>query len=209
MIGFGILFYKLGAELLVPATGGVLDANGEPIVSMFEVIRNVIEAEGYSITHPPMWLTIAGIGLFFGAIGKSAQFPFTPPGCPTRWKAPRRFRQSCTSATMVAAGVYLTARIYPILTPGAHLFIATIGLITLVMAACMALVMTDIKRVLAYSTLSQLGYMILGLGAGSYSYALFHLITHAFFKCCLFQCSGSVILAAHHQQKTCAITAGY
>src|SRR5690606_35447737 len=80
------------------------------------------------------------------------------------------------------------------------LFIATIGLITLVMAALIACVQTDIKKVLAYSTLSQLGYMILALGAGAYTYALFHLITHAFFKCCLFQCSGSVIHAAHHQQ---------
>jgi NADH-quinone oxidoreductase subunit L len=101
---------------------------------------------------------------------------------------------------MVAAGVYLTARIYGILTPGAHLFVAVIGLVTLVIAACMALVMTDIKRVLAYSTISQLGYMVLALGVGAWGFALFHLVTHAFFKCCLFQCSGSVIQAAHHQQ---------
>jgi len=189
LIGFGVLFYKLGGNLLLPAVEG----------GMFEAIRSVIEAEGYSITHPPMWLTIAGIGLFFGAIGKSAQFPLHT-WLPDAMEGPTPVSSIVHSATMVAAGVYLTARIYPILTPGAHLFIATIGLITLVMAACMALVMTDIKRVLAYSTLSQLGYMILGLGTGSYSYALFHLITHAFFKCCLFQCSGSVILAAHHQQ---------
>ncbi|MFG0252001.1 MAG: proton-conducting transporter membrane subunit, partial [Phycisphaerales bacterium JB038] len=105
------------------------------------------------------------------------------------------------SATMVAAGVYLTARIFHLLTPAALLFVATIGLITLVMAALIALVQTDIKRVLAYSTLSQLGYMILGLGCGSYTFALYHLITHAFFKCCLFQCSGSVINMAHHKQE--------
>jgi len=104
------------------------------------------------------------------------------------------------SATMVAAGVYLSARIYPILTPTAQLVVATLGLVTLVMAACMALVMTDIKRVLAYSTISQLGYMILGIGSGAWAFARFHLITHAFFKCCLFQCSGSVIEAAHHEQ---------
>jgi NADH-quinone oxidoreductase subunit L len=79
--------------------------------------------------------------------------------------------------------------------------VATIGLVTLVMAALIAVVQTDIKRVLAYSTLSQLGYMILGLGCGSYTFALYHLITHAFFKCCLFQCSGSVINMAHHKQE--------
>ena len=199
LIGFGILFYKLGGNVLLPAVGGLTGADGQPIVSMFEAIRHAIEADGYSIINPPIWLTVAGIGLFFGAIGKSAQFPLHT-WLPDAMEGPTPVSSIVHSATMVAAGVYLTARIYPILTPGAHLFIATIGLITLVMAACMALVMTDIKRVLAYSTISQLGYMILGLGAGAYSYALFHLITHAFFKCCLFQCSGSVINAAHHQQ---------
>ena len=190
LIGFGILFYQLGGRLLLPA------APGE---NMFQAVLAVINADGHSITNPPLWLTAAGIGLFFGAIGKSAQFPLHT-WLPDAMEGPTPVSSIVHSATMVAAGVYLTARIYPILTPGAHLFIATIGLITLVMAACMALVMTDIKRVLAYSTLSQLGYMILGLGAGAWSFAVFHLITHAFFKCCLFQCSGSVIHAAHHQQ---------
>jgi len=163
------------------------------------VVLSAIEADGHSITNPPMWLTVAGIGLFFGAIGKSAQFPLHT-WLPDAMEGPTPVSSIVHSATMVAAGVYLTGRLYPILTPGARLFVATIGLITLVMAACMALVMTDIKRVLAYSTLSQLGYMTLGLGVGAWAFALFHLITHAFFKCCLFQCSGSVIHAAHHQQ---------
>ncbi len=189
LIGFGILFWKLGANVLLPPVEG----------GMFEQLASLLAAEGYSFTNPPGWLTAAGIGLFFGAIGKSAQFPLHT-WLPDAMEGPTPVSSIVHSATMVAAGVYLTARLYPILTPAAHLFIATIGLITLVMAACMALVMTDIKKVLAYSTLSQLGYMILGLGAGAYSFALFHLITHAFFKCCLFQCSGSGIHAAHHQQ---------
>ncbi len=191
LIGFGILFHKLGAQVLLPAAED----------GMFEAIALDIKLQGLGIdvTDPPMWLTIAGIGLFCGAIGKSAQFPLHT-WLPDAMEGPTPVSSIVHSATMVAAGVYLTARIYPILTPAAHLFIATIGLITLVMAACMALVMTDIKRVLAYSTLSQLGYMILGLGAGAYTFALFHLITHAFFKCALFQCSGSVINAAHHEQ---------
>lgn len=189
LIGFGILFQRLGAAVLLPAVEG----------GMFERIKTLLEADGHSFTNPPLWLTVAGIGLFFGAIGKSAQFPLHT-WLPDAMEGPTPVSSIVHSATMVAAGVYLTARIYPILTPGAHLFVSTIGLITLVMAACMALVMTDIKRVLAYSTLSQLGYMILGLGTGAYAFAVFHLIAHAFFKCCLFQCAGSVIHAAHHQQ---------
>jgi len=189
LIGFGILFQQLGSQVLLPAVHG----------GMFESVKALLEAQGHSITNPPMWLTVAGIGLFFGAIGKSAQFPLHT-WLPDAMEGPTPVSSIVHSATMVAAGVYLTARIYPILTPAAHLFVATIGLITLVMAACMAVVMTDIKRVLAYSTLSQLGYMILGLGAGAWGFALFHLITHAFFKCALFQCSGSVINSAHHEQ---------
>lgn len=199
LIGFGILFYQLGGRVLLPAAEGLAGPDGDKIVSVFGAIRSAIEADGHSITNPPLWLTFAGIGLFCGAIGKSAQFPLHT-WLPDAMEGPTPVSSIVHSATMVAAGVYLTARIYPILTPEAHLFISMIGLITLVMAACMALVMTDIKRVLAYSTLSQLGYMILGLGAGAYAFALFHLITHAFFKCCLFQCAGSVINAAHHEQ---------
>src|SRR5438270_3074663 len=105
------------------------------------------------------------------------------------------------AATMVAAGVYLVGRIFPILSPDAKLFIAIIGCTTLTMAALIAVAQTDIKRVLAYSTLSQLGYMILALGLGSWVGGLFHLITHAFFKALLFLGSGSVIHAAHHEQE--------
>jgi len=193
LVGFGILFYQVGAKLMVPAVG---DGDG----NMFAAVHDLLAASGQSVTeNPPAWLTVAGIGLFCGAIGKSAQFPLHT-WLPDAMEGPTPVSSIVHSATMVAAGVYLTGRIYPILTPEAHLFVATIGLITLVMAACMALVMTDIKRVLAYSTLSQLGYMILGLGTGAYAFAMFHLITHAFFKCCLFQCSGSVINAMHHEQ---------
>ncbi len=189
LIGFGILFAQLGGKVLLPATDG----------GMFDAIAAELGGKAEIMANPPMWLTIAGIGLFFGAIGKSAQFPLHT-WLPDAMEGPTPVSSIVHSATMVAAGVYLTARIFPILTPAAHLFVCIIGLITLVMAACMAVVMTDIKRVLAYSTLSQLGYMILGVGSGAYIFALFHLVTHAFFKCCLFQCSGSVINMAHHQQ---------
>merc|ERR1712072_1302910 len=101
------------------------------------------------------------------------------------------------AATMVAAGVYLTARMFPILTPESSLFIAYMGGITAIFAASIAIVRWDIKRVLAYSTISQLGYMMLAIGAGNYMAGLFHLTTHAFFKALLFLGSGSVIHALH------------
>jgi len=193
LVGFGTLFYQLDGHLVLP---GVSDA----MLFGVEGAKDIMTAMGsVDMSNPPAWLTIAGIGLFCGAIGKSAQFPLHT-WLPDAMEGPTPVSSIVHSATMVAAGVFLTGRIYAMLTPGAHLFIATIGCITLVMAACMALVMTDIKRVLAYSTLSQLGYMILGLGVGAWGFALFHLITHAFFKCCLFQCSGTVINAAHHEQ---------
>lgn len=199
IIGFGILFTQLGGQVLLPAAAGAQGVGDE--LTMYQALTNPIAEGGLGIDmmNPPWWLTLAGIGLFFGAMGKSAQFPLQT-WLPDAMEGPTPVSSIVHSATMVAAGVYLTARIYEILTPAAHLFIATIGLVTLVMAAAMAMVMTDIKKVLAYSTLSQLGYMVLGLGVGSFTFALFHLITHAFFKCCLFQCSGSVIHAAHHQQ---------
>jgi NADH-quinone oxidoreductase subunit L len=105
------------------------------------------------------------------------------------------------AATMVAAGVYLVGRIFPILTPDARLFIAIIGVTTLTMAALIAIAQSDIKKVLAFSTLSQLGYMMLAMGIGSWIGGLFHLITHAFFKALLFLGSGSVIHAMHHEQE--------
>jgi NADH-quinone oxidoreductase subunit L len=104
------------------------------------------------------------------------------------------------AATMVAAGVYLVGRCYPIFTPEALLVIAYIGGITLFVAASIAVVATDIKKVLAYSTVSQLGYMMLALGVGGWMAGLFHLLTHAFFKALLFLCSGSVIYGCHHEQ---------
>ncbi|GAB4227608.1 MAG: NADH-quinone oxidoreductase subunit L [Deltaproteobacteria bacterium] len=143
-------------------------------------------------------LTIAGIGVFCGAIGKSAQFPLHV-WLPDAMEGPTPVSALIHAATMVAAGVYLVGRVYPIFTPDAFLFIAYIGLITLFIAATIALAQNDIKKVLAYSTVSQLGYMIMGLGVGGYTAGLAHLATHAAFKACLFLGSGSVIHAVHSQ----------
>ncbi len=185
-IGIGILFHQLGHNLFLPMTG-----NG----GLLNEIQSRLAAGSLS----PSMLTAAGIFLFIGAMGKSAQFPLHT-WLPDAMEGPTPVSSIIHSATMVGAGVYLTARLSPILTPGAHLFIIVTGTVTMIIAGLMALVNNDIKRVLAYSTVSQLGLMMLGIGTGSYVFALFHLITHAFFKCCLFQCAGSVITATHHVQ---------
>jgi NADH-quinone oxidoreductase subunit L len=156
-----------------------------------------------SIGHLPFdsstWLTVTGILLFCGAIGKSAQFPLHV-WLPDAMEGPTPVSALIHAATMVAAGVFFIARIFPILSGGALFFIAVIGALSAFIPATIALTQNDIKRVLAYSTVSQLGYMILALGVGAYTFAFFHLITHAFFKACLFLGSGSVIQSMHHEQ---------
>ena len=191
LIGLGILFYHLG-NVTLPEVWAALDA------SKLAAGGQIALPTGATITASLM--TVMGIGLFFGAVGKSAQFPLHV-WLPDAMEGPTPVSALIHAATMVAAGVYLVARIYPILTPDARLFIAIIGCVTLVMAALIAIAQSDIKKVLAYSTLSQLGYMILAMGVGSWVGGLFHLLTHAFFKALLFLGSGSVIHAAHHEQE--------
>ena len=145
------------------------------------------------------WLTAAGILVFCGAIGKSAQFPLHV-WLPDAMEGPTPVSALIHAATMVAAGVYLIARTYVMMSADALTFIAYIGTITAFLAATIALTQNDIKKVLAYSTVSQLGYMILALGVSSYTAGFFHLMTHAAFKACLFLGSGSVIYAMHHEQ---------
>ena len=145
------------------------------------------------------WLSITGILLFMGAIGKSAQFPLHV-WLPDAMEGPTPVSALIHAATMVAAGVYLTIRIFGLLTADAMMFIAIIGMLSAFIPATIALTQNDIKKVLAYSTVSQLGYMVMALGVGAYKFAFFHLVTHAFFKACLFLGSGSVIHAMHHEQ---------
>ena len=142
-------------------------------------------------------LSIAGIGLFLGAMGKSSQFPLHI-WLPDAMEGPTPVSALMHAATMVAAGVYLSVRVFPLLTPDALLVVAYIGGITAIFAATIAITQNDIKKVLAYSTVSQLGYMILAVGTGVYTAAFFHLLTHAMFKANLFYGSGSVIHSMHH-----------
>jgi NADH-quinone oxidoreductase subunit L len=143
---------------------------------------------------------IATLLLFMGAMGKSAQFPLHV-WLPDAMAGPTPGSALIHAATMVAAGVYLVARSFPLFeaNPATLTVVATIGTITAVMAALIALAMDDIKKVLAYSTISQLGLMMLALGMGSWVAAIFHLMTHAFFKALLFLAAGSVIHGTHTQ----------
>ncbi|HXH75070.1 MAG TPA: NADH-quinone oxidoreductase subunit L [Bacteriovoracaceae bacterium] len=144
--------------------------------------------------------TFAGLCIFLGGMGKSAQFPLHV-WLPDAMMGPTPGSALIHAATMVAAGVYLSLRMYPLMVLGdLTWFIAVIGAITAFMAATIALVQTDIKAVLAFSTISQLGYMMIGVGVGSYNAAFMHLITHAVFKACLFLSAGSVIHAVHEQE---------
>ncbi|MGH7163405.1 MAG: NADH-quinone oxidoreductase subunit L, partial [Planctomycetota bacterium] len=161
-------------------------------------IRGIFEAvQAGKLSGAP--LTWAGIGLFFGAAGKSAQFPLHV-WLPDAMAGPTPVSALIHAATMVAAGVYVSARMFPIFTPDALSFLAWTGGVTALLAAVIAVTQTDVKKVLAYSTISQLGYMILGVGVGAPWAAMFHLCTHAMFKACLFLGSGSVIHAMHHAQ---------
>lgn len=144
--------------------------------------------------------TFAGLCIFLGGMGKSAQFPLQV-WLPDAMMGPTPGSALIHAATMVAAGVYLALRMYPLMVLGdITWFIAVIGAITAFGAATIALVQSDIKAVLAFSTISQLGYMMIGVGVGSYNAAFMHLITHAIFKACLFLSAGSVIHSIHEQQ---------
>ena len=155
----------------------------------------------------PMWggdwmlLSVACICLFIGAMGKSAQFPLHV-WLPDSMEGPTPISALIHAATMVTAGIFMVARMSPLfeLSDTALNFVMVIGAITALFMGFLGIIQNDIKRVVAYSTLSQLGYMTVALGASAYSVAVFHLMTHAFFKALLFLAAGSVIIGMHHDQ---------
>lgn len=196
--------FALGIFLIATITGSVLFYSANNIDGVFTLLHNG------SLQHNGL-LALAAILLFFGAVGKSAQFPLHI-WLPDAMEGPTPVSALIHAATMVAAGVYMVARCYALfdehvvgrlilsgnfIAMSPSEFVAHIGCFTAFMAATIALVQTDIKRILAYSTVSQLGYMMMGLGLGAYSAGTFHLMTHAFFKALLFLCAGSVIHAIH------------
>jgi NADH-quinone oxidoreductase subunit L len=189
----GDVFMLLGIVFVYSATG-TLSFQG---IFQPQVLRTLA-----SVPTPFFGLSAAGlIGLllFIGTIGKSAQFPLHV-WLPDAMEGPTPVSAMIHAATMVSAGVYMVIRVFPLssLDPQTMTFVATIGAFTALFAATIAVAQNDIKRVLAYSTISQLGYMIAALGAGAYVAAAFHLVTHAFFKALLFLGSGSVIHGMEH-----------
>ncbi len=148
---------------------------------------------------PAGMLTFAGLLIFCGAIGKSAQFPLHV-WLPDAMEGPTPVSALIHAATMVAAGVYMLCRVFFIFTPEALTVIGWVGGLTALLAALIAVQQNDIKRILAYSTISQLAYMVMAVGLGGPTPAMFHLTTHALFKALLFLGAGSVIIALHHEQ---------
>jgi NADH-quinone oxidoreductase subunit L len=143
---------------------------------------------------------VIGLLIFLGAMSKSGQVPLHV-WLPDAMEGPTPVSALIHAATMVAAGVFLMARVYPLIEGGPALTVITwVGAITAIFGATVAMAQNDIKRILAYSTVSQLGYMMMGLGAGGVAVGMFHLITHAFFKALLFLGAGSVIHGCHHEQ---------
>jgi NADH-quinone oxidoreductase subunit L len=172
-------------------------AAGEPTLNVRESIEIVLDQGDAN----PIPILLTALLVFAGAMGKSAQFPLHV-WLPDAMEGPTPVSALIHAATMVNAGVYLVARANPLFAaaPSAMVVVAAIGIFTAILAASIAMTQTDIKRVLAYSTLSQLGYMFAALGVGAFTAAIFHLMTHGFFKGLLFLGSGSVIHAVHEEQ---------
>ena len=168
------------------------------ILSIFEMAAVEVQNNGGTA---PGWMLATALLIFLGPVGKSAQFPLHI-WLPDAMEGPTPVSALIHAATMVAAGVYLVARLFPfyLFVPEAMLVIALLGSFTALFAATIGCTQWDIKKVLAYSTISQLGFMMAALGCGALAAGTMHLMTHAFFKACLFLGSGSVILGMHHQQ---------
>src|SRR5581483_373706 len=180
------------------------------ILGILTIIAALAAHNVWTVTFPGMEhnarflapvATTAGLLLFFGATGKSAQIPLYV-WLPDAMVGPTPVSALIHAATMVTAGVYMVARLHflYVLSPQAMHVIATVGMLTAFFAATIAIVQPDIKRVLAYSTISQLGYMFMAVGAGAFAAGIFHVMTHAFFKGLLFLCAGAIIHALDGEQ---------
>lgn len=196
--------FLLGLILLYFFTKGIYENTGAVALGfteLKEITMQAISTNGLAVTGL-ISITTIGILIFMGAAAKSAQFPLHI-WLPDAMEGPTPISALIHAATMVAAGVYLIARIFPILSIDGSMalqVVAWVGGITAIFAATIAFSQTDIKKGLAYSTCSQLGYMVMAAGLGAPEIAMFHLVTHAMFKAMLFLGSGSVIMGCHHEQ---------
>ena len=200
---FGDYFFLVGVVAVLGTFGTAQFAGDASFVTMAETALESGNAAGINTFGfgAQTWFTIVGLLVLGGAVGKSAQFPLHT-WLPDAMEGPTPVSALIHAATMVAAGVYLVARMYGFyaLSPTALSVIALVGGVTAFFAATMALVKQELKQVLAYSTISQYGYMMLALGGGGYLAAVFHLTTHAVFKALLFLGAGAVIIAMHHEE---------
>jgi NADH-quinone oxidoreductase subunit L len=201
---FGDYFFLVGVVAVLGTFGTAAFAGENSFVHMAEEALTggaAGEVTTYLGLDPQAWFTVVGLLILGGVIGKSAQFPLHT-WLPDAMEGPTPVSALIHAATMVAAGVYLVARIYGFyaLSPTALGVIALVGGFTALFAATMGVVKQELKQVLAYSTISQYGYMMLALGGGGYVAAVFHLTTHAVFKALLFLGAGSVIIAMHHNE---------
>ncbi|MEF8784001.1 MAG: NADH-quinone oxidoreductase subunit L, partial [Haloarculaceae archaeon] len=199
---FGDYFFLVGVVAVLGTFGTAAFAGEESFVVMAaEALEGNAEVTTFLGLGEQAWFTVVGLLVLGGVIGKSAQFPLHT-WLPDAMEGPTPVSALIHAATMVAAGVYLVARMYGFyaLSPTALGVIALIGGFTALFAATMGMVKQELKQVLAYSTISQYGYMMLALGGGGYVAAVFHLTTHAVFKALLFLGAGSVIIAMHHNE---------
>jgi NADH-quinone oxidoreductase subunit L len=198
LVGIFLLFWSL-AEAGVPAVSfRGIEAGFDKIVDMTVTLPAWIPGLGGAVWGLP---NLIGLCFFLGACGKSAQLPLYV-WLPDAMAGPTPVSALIHAATMVTAGVYMVCRLSFLYAaaPGASAVVAWVGALTAIFSATIAITQTDIKKVLAYSTVSQLGYMFLAAGCGAYTVAMFHVVTHAFFKALLFLGAGAVIIAMHHEQ---------
>jgi len=190
LVGFFLLFMIYGSADFNTLMGMTREIVAQPDITIF------------GITHTPTWwFNLAGVCLFIGACGKSAQIPLYV-WLPDAMAGPTPVSALIHAATMVTSGLYMITRLNFVYVnaPLALDVVLVVGALTALVAASMGLAQYDIKKVLAYSTVSQLGFMFMGMGAGAFGAGMFHVFTHAFFKAALFLGSGSVIMACHHEQ---------
>jgi len=200
---FGDYFFLVGVVAVFATFGTAQFAGSESFPALADAALNGSGSVAWTPGGVELqtWLTVVGLLVLGGVVGKSAQFPLHT-WLPDAMEGPTPVSALIHAATMVAAGVYLVARMYGFyaLTPTTLAVIAFIGGFTALFAATMGVVKDELKQVLAYSTISQYGYMMLALGSGGYVAAVFHLTTHAFFKALLFLGAGAVIIAMHHNE---------
>ncbi len=202
LLGLGLLWTQFGTFNIAELNAGLAHVDARQTDALGRISTDdpgeivPVTVGGVERLIPYWVLALAGLGVFAGCVGKSAQFPLHV-WLPDAMAGPTPVSALIHAATMVAAGVYLVGRFFPLFTAEVLLVIAYTGGITLFIAATIALVQVDYKKVLAYSTVSQLGFMMLALGVGGWAAGLFHLVTHAFFKALLFLGAGSIHHAVH------------